>query len=561
MLNAVLSNFDLDVKANTTGEFLEYSDDIYKDISEIYPFMSAKKIPVNYISLDGKGINLRDGSLKFYKQGDYVGFISSCLSYGNFHGPDLKINITTTKFEVEKCATTSGLTIFFWQDYACELSIEYYKDDVLITKDYYYPDALIYFCEKEVKDWNRAVIEFLSTNEPFERIKLYDIEFGNVANINQYTSFNILEEINVLSDDLSINTCSISAVTPQKLLLQEGQELRIFNDDKFFGEFKLTESEQTAENKYNLESQDLIGKLDSINFYGSSDFNFTHTVSYWIDKIVSAAGIEIEFDTSFNDIDVVGWLPGCTCRYALTQLCWAIGGIIDDSRSDKLYIRPVPTEVTSVIKTESNRIIGNAVFKKSDVITMAQWDIHNYLEQPLSNASVLFSCEVEDAPEDGYSFYREFDKPTRITEIRGGNRSAEQSDMNSLYVILDDSSYDFIGYEYLDSVNSVYMLNPDAPKRIKENTAKFDKYTLYGIKKNSSDYLKYQFKKDQIEKYIRSRGTVTAKIILQNERVGDLITIETAFSGMITGIITSMNLVNLSYDNIAEIEVLEWSIG
>lgn len=549
MLNAVLSNFKVGVKETVSGTFSSM-----QSISAFFLDLSNKKIPVNYMSLDGAGINLTDGTLKFYSAGDYVGYISDTLSYGDNSVLDVYLTLTSREYQ-----TTNGITIYFWKNYAAELFIEYYKDSTLITSDEYFPDSLIYFCKKQVADWNRIKIVFSRTREPFEYIKLYDIEFGNVVNLNKFSEFNILEEINVISDDLSINTCDLSVHTPEKLLLLEGQEIQIFNNSENFGTFNLYNGKQTAANSYSLKSRDLINRLDNTEFLGTTDFS--SSASELIARIANGSGVEIELDSFFNSFKVIGWLPKCSCRYALTQVCWAIGGIIDDSRSDKLSIRPIPTEISSVIKTSDKRIIGNAVFEKVEVVTSAIWEMHNYSEQPTSADKSLFTFSSVNAPDDGNyeEFY--FDKPTKINAIYGGNRVVGMQMPGMISIVMDDGDYEFIGSEYIDSVSSVNIYNPDVSRYAKENIKKFDKYTLYGENTLSTELYKYQFKIDQIEKYILSRGKVTAKIVLRGEKVGDLITIETAFSGIITGIITSMNIVSLGYDNIAEIEVLEWQAG
>ena len=69
-----------------------------------------------------------------------------------------------------------------------------------------------------------------------------------------------------------------------------------------------------------------------------------------------------------------------------------------------------------------------------------------------------------------------------------------------------------------------------------------------------------EHKANDIKKYMQSGGVIKAKIVLENEKVGDLIQIETAFDGIKTGIITSM-AISFGYRDVAEIEVLEWPVG
>ena len=69
----------------------------------------------------------------------------------------------------------------------------------------------------------------------------------------------------------------------------------------------------------------------------------------------------------------------------------------------------------------------------------------------------------------------------------------------------------------------------------------------------------FEQRNNNIQRYIESNGKVTAKIRLRDEKLGDVVQIETAWDGIITGIITKMNIV-FGYEDIAEIEVLEWSL-
>jgi hypothetical protein len=65
-----------------------------------------------------------------------------------------------------------------------------------------------------------------------------------------------------------------------------------------------------------------------------------------------------------------------------------------------------------------------------------------------------------------------------------------------------------------------------------------------------------------IQKYIKSTGTVTATVILKdnlaNLQVGDMVKITTAFDGNITGIVTKMET-SFGYYNTAKIEIRESS--
>ena len=106
----------------------------------------------------------------------------------------------------------------------------------------------------------------------------------------------------------------------------------------------------------------------------------------------------------------------------------------------------------------------------------------------------------------------------------------------------------YIEYPMSNEVQTV-ITNEDAQI---ENTKKYNNFLTH------VDDL-YEQRNANIKKYIKSRGKVNAKIRLRNERIGDLIQIETAWDGFITGIVTKMDI-KFGYEDIADIEVLEWSL-
>lgn len=563
MLKAILSNInDAELKSrvsiNTENPLVVFDERTGADftVSANISELSYRKVPIKHIHLDGNGIDLNAKGYKFYKKGDYVGFISNTLLSERAASLTL-IAPTSNRL------STKGISFYFGNEYPKTISIDYYHSGVygqyIIASETYMPDSSIFCCEKEVENWDVADISFCFDSPTYFR--LYDIRLGVTTEFNRFFDFDMLEEVNVLSDDLSINSCSFTVDSKKDLISLEGGEVQILKDNEMFGVYNLKNCEQVYTNKYTLENYDVISRLEKNEFVGSF-FKFEADLLTMISEIEQSAGVEIQIDETFNNYSVYGFLPKCNCRYALTQICWAIGGMVDSSRNDKVIIKPIPTTVSSVIKTSNKRIIGDAIFKKSNPITKAVWKLHNYLCQSDGEMKSLFTITVSGLPNDpsqgqGYEMIRYWDKPTMVTEMGFPNLATLISLPGRMeFVTFYNGVYDFIGAEYVDTVTEIEIFNPEATGNVKENIMTFDKFTLYAKDQNGS----YEFKKKQIQKYIRSKGTVTAKIVLKGEKVGDLISIETAFSGTITGIITSMNL-SLVYSNVAEIEVLEWNSG
>ena len=189
--------------------------------------------------------------------------------------------------------------------------------------------------------------------------------------------------------------------------------------------------------------------------------------------------------------------------------------------------------------------------------------MHNYLPQNSAGEKTLLSLTVTGLPDvytegsDVYVFTKLWDIPTCVLRAESTVQptffGVDSTPLQMAFYTTNNGEYSIIGYEYVDSVTEIEIPNLNISQNVKENVKIFDKFTVYAKDQNGS----CEFKKQQIQKYISSRGTVSAKVVLNGEKVGDLITIETAFSGVITGIITAMNLMP-SYSNVAEIEVLEW---
>lgn len=90
-----------------------------------------------------------------------------------------------------------------------------------------------------------------------------------------------------------------------------------------------------------------------------------------------------------------------------------------------------------------------------------------------------------------------------------------------------------------------------------ENTQDFKPFDVSAYRVDFED--EHIISRDaDIKTYCKSIGIVSGKIVLQGEKTGDLIQIDTAFDGTITGIITSL-IIHPGYTNIADVEVLAWS--
>lgn len=441
-------------------------------------------IPCNYLTFDGKGINLIDENLKFYEEGEYIGYTlknsgGDCGFEGFTDNDALWINLSNSyDYYPEK------LTVQF-KDYCCsELRAVYYNASGAEIQSQTIKVSSKYVTIEFLRGYNQIRIYFTKTVEPYQHIRIESVIYGTINVFNRFSQHNLIEEINVLSDDLPINQFEATIINPDpdNISFTKKDPLTLFSNGKYYGTFFLKNIQRSAKFLFDITAQNAISMFEKDLTSWATDAYGQIDVSNVISSLEMLTGINIVCESNIENEIIRGYHQDGTCRAALCELGYCLGQMADSSRNDKIIMRPVPTEITSVITTADRRIIGDALFKKKDVYSSA---IIEYKESPLS-------------------------------------------DINQVTITNDTAEF--------------------------ENVKKFDSF----LTRADNDTI-FSERNANIQKYIQSRGTVTAKIRLRNERVGDLIQIETAWDGIITGIITKMNI-TFGYEDIADIEVLEWNL-
>lgn len=487
-------------------------------------------IPVNYITFENNGIYLADDTLEFYEDGDTIGYISNLTS-------DSECNFAsfpTATFTFGNKYSSDGVTIYFLNNYCRNINIKYYDGETLLNEKDYICEELIHFFPLLVELYNKIVITFQTAELPYQFCKFYRIDFGREIEFEDFYDLNFLEEASPISDDLAINTLDFSVMTDENLLLQEGQDLYLYKDNDLLGKFSITNSQQDTNVKYSIKSYDDIGILDNIIFNGGIYTNYS--VSTLINDISTVSNTNMSLDDYYSSATVSGWLPMDTCRYAILQVAFAIGAIIDTSRDGVIkFIKP-QIEVSSII--DNDRILGTAKFEKKEVVTKVNLTNFSYISQTTETEN-LFSGNADNQT-------IKFSKP--IQSITSGSSTPTVFHPN--YMTVNGTGLSIDAYPYTEVKTIISKVNTDITASTKENIKEYDKYTLTSSIVN---------KIDDLFKYEISKGKITAKVILNDEKVGDLVTIKTLYSGDFTGIISSLSI-SVNADLVADMEVVEWAV-
>lgn len=511
----------------------------------------------NYLSFDGKGIKLKENNQKFYSSGDYVGYISDGVSnaQGQISNSWLRFsrNSTDSYLDFDK-----GITFVFYGN-CCKSFYAMYRDsETQIIFEESVDVGREIFTYKPKVPFAMLEIYFEATVDPYQFLKISEIKIGEIKVFNKFQSLSLLEEINVISDDLPINSLEFTVVLNDNEVLNGGNPVTVHSNGKYYGTFYTEDPERISKNIYSVAAFNSINILDKTRYLDwDSDLN----LSKFSSQIKRDTGITVKTDKPDGlNYKTFGHIPIDSYRYALCLYAFACRFMVDGSRSNNILLRPIPTEITSVIRTADKRIIGESRFTKATPITQAKMQFADLYTS--SDNSITVACE----PNISTLIYT--DTPiSYVKDVQSDNAQSlkfEVQDYSGNWIRLISYTDSSIKIEFVDFVHTYKNITVNNPfSSNNSNEMDLSKLNLRGVNYPESGGTAIQlpnYKKQEVLKYMQSKGTAKAKIRLQNEKVGDLIRIETAYDGIITGIITSM-AISFGYEDIADIEVLEWQNG
>lgn len=424
---------------------------------------------------------------------------------------------------------------------------------------------------------------------------------GELIQFEKILSADLIEEMNILSDDLPINEFDFSVVSQQALA--PGSKLSVYSNDEYFGTFwtdkvdKISQNYSGAEKVYTLECVNAIGILDK-SFFDECEISFLNgPFSTWTslkNELKSKAKLEIQLENEKADPNygVLGLVPAQSLRFFLCEFAWSICRWIDTARRDDIYMRSIPSAVTVTIP--SDYIIGNAIYQKQDIITKAYWT-HPVENIDWGTSNVLGTITLPSTSTLRKIYYG---SPPAWADINNEKYKNVKWKANYFEYQSQESTSNISVFGSQNLTETTDILSPGTHTTTTERSQEYNKFACVGIRNfeaktakemgldsthsfifelikagtyNSSTLsgetidsanLIVTQKVSDIQKYIQSTGIVTATIILKdklkNLQVGDMVTITTAYDGQITGIIIKMEI-SFGYNNTAQVEIRESS--
>jgi hypothetical protein len=570
--NAVDMNVTKKLYGSSSGNYIN-------EISDVQPTGGIEKLTTyenvaNYISFDGLGIDLYDDNSKFYEDGDFVGALSSNISDvdGNYSGFDMTVEMLSEDF----VAGGKRVSIEFYNKSCKSCVVKLYelengnvqeissKNLVFSPNNADIGNVVFEDSPSTEKCW--ISVFPTETNAPYSFIKIQRLLIGNVEVLQGIKDINITEEINILSEDLPLNQldCSITSETP--IDFASSNPLSVYSNGKFFGTFYVDDIVRKTDVLYSLKAYSSLYKTENLLKWNEKYFSFKD-----INNLISTENekkyIDIELENKkSDDIYIYGFMGSDTKRKMICAIAWSLNMWVDNSRSDIVRLKEYPKEITTFIGND--RIIGEATFEKSEAISQIIYEVDKPKE-----IGEYFSGEYKDRV-DGQP----------IEHLWEANTPAELVETTNIDIVKKDL-YGFDGYFEFEGEGNVtffvakYTGRKFAFKRAMEGLSSANKNALkikdlslfnlcaatYSIEDPNATFDPEDpnaifFDKSEIaQKYINSRGVVKAKIRLRDEKIGDMVTIPTAWDGEITGMITYMNI-DFGYEDVADVEITQWSV-
>ena len=314
------------------------------------------------------------------------------------------------------------------------------------------PDNAFYFCRNFVENYNKVVITFYSLNMPKNRLKLRVIDYGYGTFFygDELRGVKLIQEIDPISTQISINTAdfTLDSRSDMEYSFQQKQPLSIF----FNGELKATtfvkQSTRKAKRLWSIQSEDYIGLLDSIPYYGGIYTN-ANAVELLTD-IFTVAKVPYSIDDVFADATVTGYIPFTTCRDALMQVAFAIQAVVDTSNSEVVKVFALDDDVKQTVPL--NRIMQGQNFADEETVTGVEVAVHSY--KPITE-----TIDVYDASESGtgQNIFVKFGEPLHDLTISNGEIVSRETN----YAVINANSGCILrGQQYEHTTKTKRKNNP-----------------------------------------------------------------------------------------------------
>lgn len=467
---------------------------------------------------------------------------------------------TWLKIDFTKPHTSAGIKLYFMDTYPTQLKVTWYDlTGNKLHESIFCPDALEYFCNKQVESYGAIRILFLKTAYPERRVKLQYIKYGIEFDWSgaDVISAKVSEEVDVTGATLAINTADIEIADMERSFdplvpdgrwksIQKSQTAKITEIldgvEHDCGNFYI-DTHDWSENSANFGLIDRIGYMDRTYFYNGRIYT-NETAGTIIAEIMQSSGIsDYEIASDVSAVILNGYLGIQTHRSALQQVVFACGAVADCSRSGSVRIYVPDRAVKATIGTD-RKFLGVSV-SLDEYISGVSITYNRYTKS--EDSTEIFNGEV---PAGDYRI--EFSGPYDPTTLVASSGTITVANTNYMVVHSNAAGECVIsGYGY-DTIENTYSKSVD----------QLDAGEVESVKAYTSCTLVNAARvpeiADRILNYLQLRQIVTLDYLNQGECVGEWVNImDNAQNASTTGI-TSQSI-DLTGGNIASVKCRGYS--
>lgn len=388
-------------------------------ISHIDEIRRAEIVYPNLSTVGELNQTLLDGAMNLVPDNTEnieIGLWSNALSGedGTFAAP---LSLT---MEATNLYTSQGITISTGDAYPRSVNIKWYRDGTLLADEDFVPNESSYFCERRVDSYNRVVMTFGALSLPCQRLKIRGVVHGRIREFDGYSlsDVSIIQECSPISAEMAINTMdfTLRGDTDINYVFQSRQSLEIYNNSNMLGVFFVksytVDDSQSRSRFYHVKSEDHFGLLDQITFAGGIFEN--RNAAELLSAIFSAAYVPFEMDESIAHETVSGWIPICTCREAVLQICFAIGAAADTTMSRKVRVWKPSAEIAHAFSLREI-MQGQEITDRDKKLTEVRITVHGFA--PGGQSETVYSADKSGT---GSDIYVEFGEPMYNLQITSG---------------------------------------------------------------------------------------------------------------------------------------------
>lgn len=491
---------------------------------------------------------LMDGSFSFFPEvpeAYFWGLWSAVQSgeSGAFADPPV------LDIQFSQAHSSSGLTLHFYGptgDWASKLKIQWYgADGGLLASALFTPDAVDFYCAKKVDRYRRIRLTFLETNHPGRYLKLAGLDYGVYLHFagDEIVKAHVLEECDPLSAEISINTLGLtlynkegrfSILNPEGYfdVLQHKQKLTVWEDVRpearstsstsyCMGTFYLSDWENSGDTLADFTAVDAVGLLDGAPYDGGV---YDTTAGALAADILD--GYSYTLDAELAAERVQGYLAAGTRREALQQLAFAVGAVVDCSRSDLIRISPVPARASGMIAYDRKFQDGSKV-TLNPLITAVAVTAHRY--------------QAEDAPSELYkdtlepgTYQVTFSAPAVADSLTVTGATLAGRGVNRCTLTVSKAGEVCVtGRKYVDSTIILRRAAAHLPPNAQDNELTVTDATLVSPDRATAVA-------NRVLDYYAQRYEQTFRMIAGDEKLADRLIVQSFGGEMVRGVLTKL---------------------